>query len=82
MAQAETDGAKVTVMMDGPYGGSSLDFGEYESVLLVSGGSGVTFSLGILDDLVGRIVKLKRKGGEKTKRIEFVWYIRSYGSWL
>jgi len=70
----------VTVLMDGPYGGSTLDFAEYETALLVSGGSGVTFALGILDDLVGRIVKLGRPNGERTKKVEFVWYIRSFGA--
>jgi len=71
-------------MLDGPYGGSSLDFGTFESVLLVAGGSGVTFTLGILDDLVGRIVKLRRPNGERTRRITFAWYIRSFGaiSWF
>ena len=72
----------VTVLLDGPYGGSSLDFGEYESVLLVSGGSGVTFSLGILDDLLGRVVKLGRPRQERTKRIDLVWCMRSFGAFL
>ncbi|KAG1787191.1 uncharacterized protein HD556DRAFT_1410626, partial [Suillus plorans] len=50
-------------MLDGPYGGSSVD--------LVSGGSGVTFTLGLLDDIVGRCVKLGRSQEERTRRIEF-----------
>lgn len=69
----------VQVMIDGPYGGSSVDLGRYESVLLVSGGSGITFTLGLLDDIVGRCVKLRRRGGERTRRIEFAWCIRSFG---
>jgi hypothetical protein len=69
----------VQVMLDGPYGGCSLDLGEYESILLFSGGSGATFSLGLLDDVVGRCVRLGRTGGEKTKRIEFAWCTRSFG---
>lgn len=69
----------VQVMIDGPYGGSSVDLGQYETVLLVSGGSGITFTLGLLDDIVGRCVKLRRHGGERTQRIEFVWCIRSFG---
>jgi ferric-chelate reductase len=69
----------VAVLLDGPYGGSSLDFGEYEAVLLISGGSGVTVSLGILDDLLGRIVRLGRPNRERTKRIDVVWCIRSFG---
>lgn len=69
----------VQVMVDGAYGGCSIDLGDYESALLVAGGSGATFTLGLLDDIVGRCVRLGRSKGEKTRRIEFVWCIRSYG---
>ncbi|KAG2139837.1 iron reductase [Suillus bovinus] len=72
-------GAFVRVMLDGPYGGSSVDLGLYESVFLIAGGSGVTFALGLLDDIVGKCVKLGRNQGERTRRIEFTWYIRSFG---
>ncbi|KAF7980532.1 hypothetical protein HWV62_37663 [Athelia sp. TMB] len=72
--------AQVQVMLDGPYGGCSLDLGDYERVLLVAGGSGLTFSLGLLDDIVGRCVKGGRKGGERTKRVDVSWCVRSFGS--
>ncbi|KAG1893580.1 iron reductase [Suillus fuscotomentosus] len=71
--------ALVQVMLDGPYGGSSVDLGLYESVFLVAGGSGVTFTLGLLDDIVGRCVKLGRSQEERTRRIEFTWCIGSFG---
>ncbi|KAK0436227.1 iron reductase [Armillaria borealis] len=70
----------VQVMLDGPYGGCSVDLGQYESVLLFAGGSGATFTISLLDDIVGRYVKLGRPRGERTKRIEFVWCIRSFRS--
>ncbi|KAH7882662.1 iron reductase [Phlebopus sp. FC_14] len=74
-----TAAVPVHVMLDGPYGGPSVDLGEFESALLVAGGSGITFTLGLLDDIVGRCVKLGRRGGERTRRIEFSWCIRSFG---
>ncbi|KAK7468573.1 ferric-chelate reductase Frp1 [Stygiomarasmius scandens] len=67
------------VSTDGPYGGSSIDLGEYETVLLMAGGSGVTFTLGMLDDLIGRVVAGRRQG-EKTRKVEFVWCMKSFGS--
>ncbi|KAJ8518183.1 hypothetical protein ONZ45_g4714 [Pleurotus djamor] len=70
----------VKVMIDGPYGGSSVDLGSYEVALLVAGGSGATFTLALLDDIVGRCVARRRANGEITKRIEFVWFIKSFGS--
>lgn len=69
----------VQVMLDGPYGGCSVDLGDYETALLFAGGSGITFTLGVLDDIVGRCVKQGRKNGEVTKRIEFAWCVRSFG---
>ncbi|KDQ49465.1 hypothetical protein JAAARDRAFT_187039 [Jaapia argillacea MUCL 33604] len=74
------DGVPIQVMIDGPYGGSSIDLGEYENVLLVAGGSGATYTIGLLDDLVGRVVRLGRRGGERTRLVEFVWCIRSFAN--
>lgn len=71
--------APAQVMIDGPYGGSRVDPGNYESVLFFAGGSGATFTLGLLDDIVGRCIKLGRRGGERTRRIEFAWCVRSFG---
>ncbi|KAF9523693.1 iron reductase [Crepidotus variabilis] len=77
--QLPTPDIPVQVMIDGPYGGCSVDLGGYESVLLLAGGSGATFTLGLLDDIVGRCVRNGRRNGERTRRIEFVWCIRSFG---
>ena len=74
--------ALVQVMLDGPYGGSSIDLGRYESALLVAGGSGITFTLGLLDDIVGRCTKLGRSQGERTRKIEFAWCIKSFGDFF
>ncbi|KAJ8468284.1 hypothetical protein ONZ45_g17299 [Pleurotus djamor] len=78
--RSESVDVPVHIMIDGPYGGSSVDLGEYESALLVAGGSGITFTLGMLDDIVGRCVTLNRPAGEKTRRIEFAWCIKSFGA--
>ena len=69
----------VQVMIDGPYGGCSIDLGDHETVLLFAGGSGITFTLGLLDDIVSRCTKKGRSNGERTRRIEFGWCIRSFG---
>ncbi|CAE6412014.1 unnamed protein product [Rhizoctonia solani] len=78
-----TDG-RIIVMVDGPYGGLTFDLGDFESTLLVSGGSGATFTVGILDDIVGRVIRHGRAKGEKTRIVKFVWFVRSYGciSWF
>ncbi|KAJ3766319.1 iron reductase [Lentinula raphanica] len=68
----------VQVMLDGLYGGCSLDLGHYETVLLIAGESGATFTVCVLDDIVGRCARLGRPNNERTRRIEFVWCLRSY----
>lgn len=77
---------RVSVMIDGPYGGSSVDFAGCENVLMISGGSGVTFALGLLDDLVGRIANERRlgktTGSTRTRKITFVWCVRSFGEFF
>ncbi|KZP33798.1 iron reductase [Athelia psychrophila] len=78
--EGENAPAQVQVMLDGPYGGCSLDLGAYERVLLVAGGSGLTFALGLLDDIVGRCVKRGRRDGERTKRVDVSWCVKGFGS--
>lgn len=46
-ARREEKTCRVNVMIDGPYGGPTIDIGEYENVLLVAGGSGATFIIGL-----------------------------------
>ncbi|KAJ6566192.1 hypothetical protein B0H19DRAFT_1025025 [Mycena capillaripes] len=64
----------------GPYGGPTLRAGDFERVLLFAGGSGATFTLGVLDELVGRCVRLGRRDGEKTRRVVWCWCVRSFGA--
>ncbi|KAF8055170.1 hypothetical protein FPV67DRAFT_1680727 [Lyophyllum atratum] len=66
----------VQVMFDGPYGGCSLELGEYERVVLVAGGSGATFAVGLMDG----IVAAARRRNVKTRNVHFVWCTRSFGS--
>ncbi|KAJ6458581.1 iron reductase [Mycena vitilis] len=67
-------------ILEGPYGGPTLRAGDYERVLLFAGGSGATFTLGVLDELVGRCVRLGRRDGEKTRRVVWCWCVRSFGA--
>ncbi|CAE6513236.1 unnamed protein product [Rhizoctonia solani] len=84
LAKDQGTDSHMAVMVDGPYGGLTFDLGDFESVLLVAGGSGATFTVGVLDDIVGRVVRHGRPQGEKTRVIKFVWFVRSYGciSWF
>lgn len=74
-------GRKVMVMLDGPYGGLKMDLRDYESVLLVAGGSGVTFALGAIEEAL----RVKERG-RGPSRVEVAWVVRdmcklSCGGW-
>ncbi|GAA5909913.1 hypothetical protein JCM5296_007438 [Sporobolomyces johnsonii] len=60
----------------GPYAGLPVYdapklFEDTETVLLVAGGSGMSFTLGVLDEVVGRRVR-----GVKGGRVEVVWVVK------
>ena len=62
-------------LIEGPYGGiSPFDTLEQESVLLVAGGSGMSFVLGVLDGIIGT----RRRNGV-SGHIDIVWAVRDKG---
>jgi ferric-chelate reductase len=66
-------------LIDGPYGSSHSDFAGFDSILLVSGSTGTTFTLPILLDLSHRAQQAKFP----LKRITFLWIVKntSWTSW-
>ncbi|KAG2004715.1 ferric reductase transmembrane component, variant 2 [Coprinopsis cinerea AmutBmut pab1-1] len=61
---------RVKVWVEGPYGGPGrMIFPSFSGVVLVVGGSGITFGLAMLQDLVAKDLK----GESRAKYIELVW---------
>ncbi|RDX54024.1 hypothetical protein OH76DRAFT_1057624 [Lentinus brumalis] len=73
-AVAEQGSLKTSrVLLDGPYGGVEANFQVYDRVLLLGGGSGVTFVVPLLLDIIRR-----SKSGELTcRRVHLVWAVRT-----
>ncbi|GAA5871904.1 hypothetical protein JCM16303_000911 [Sporobolomyces ruberrimus] len=65
------------ILTEGPYG-HNLRLHRYESVVLIVGGTGVTFAVGFLLDLVRRARSDQLQSTRKivTKRVTFVWSVR------
>jgi len=72
-------GGKVKAFVDGPYG-KSPDLTDYDTSVLIAGGSGVSFTLPLLLDSVRKVAA----GKSNTKRIVFIWSIRdpSHVLWI
>ena len=76
--QFTTESTKIMALVDGPYG-RSTDPAIFECALFVAGGSGVTFALPVLNDLLRRVRAGKRV---VTKRIHFIWAARSLSAYI
>ncbi|KAI9056559.1 hypothetical protein FKP32DRAFT_1585671 [Trametes sanguinea] len=69
---AERSGfTRVPAFVDGPYG-CPPDLSRYSTCILVAGGSGVSYTLPLLLDLVHRA----RAGTSDVRRVIFVWAVR------
>lgn len=60
-------------MIDGFYGGFKMDLGQYESVLLVGGGSGIIFILGSIEE-----VFWVREKGRGLVKVDVVWIVKDF----
>ncbi|THU89202.1 iron reductase [Dendrothele bispora CBS 962.96] len=61
----------IKVFLDGPYGQRN-DLSGFDSVVLIAGGTGVTYTLPILLDVVEGV----RSGRRTCSRVVFVWTVR------
>lgn len=78
-AQADSATAHLA-LVDGPYGGSHSSFTCFDTVLLIAGGTGVTFTLSVLLGVAEQAAFRKLP----LRTISFVWVIkkRQYISWI
>ncbi|KAL0581693.1 hypothetical protein V5O48_000399 [Marasmius crinis-equi] len=66
------------VMIDGPFGSASEDFMNYETVLLVGAGIGVTPFASILKSMWYRMNGFNYSKPTRLSKVYFIWTIRHY----
>ncbi|KAF8634778.1 hypothetical protein AX15_000734 [Amanita polypyramis BW_CC] len=67
-------GRTVKLLIEGPYGGPGhAIFASYSAVVLVIGGSGITFALSVIEDLVQKSLDAE----SNVKVIELIWMIQN-----
>ncbi|KAL8276777.1 hypothetical protein RQP46_010833 [Phenoliferia psychrophenolica] len=70
-------GRTVNVSIEGPYGGPMFtDFSESQNVVLIAGGSGITFAASVLEEIVGQAVD----GTCRTRTVTLVWSVKNIES--
>ncbi|KAI0666438.1 iron reductase [Trametes maxima] len=71
--EANGIGSNVQVMVEGPYGGPGhAIFGSFSGAMFVAGGSGITFALAAVQDLMKKDLEYK----SRVRAIELVWSIQ------
>jgi len=68
------------VMVDGPFGSASEDFLNYETVLLVGAGIGVTPFASILKSIWYRMNNFGNAKPTRLSKVYFTWVIRDFGT--
>jgi len=68
------------VMVDGPFGSASEDFLNYETILLVGAGIGVTPFASILKSIWYRMNNFNNSKPTRLSKVYFTWVIRDFGS--
>ncbi|KAK7438029.1 hypothetical protein VKT23_018197 [Stygiomarasmius scandens] len=70
-------GRQVSVMVEGPYGGPGHRiFSSFSSAVFVCGGSGITFGLSAIQELIQKDLE----GKSRVKTIELIWTVQDPGS--
>ncbi|KAL1671523.1 ferric reductase like transmembrane component-domain-containing protein [Schizophyllum commune] len=68
---------QVQVIVEGPYGGPGDSiFSSYSAALFVCGGSGITFGLSAMDDLLQK----DAAGESRLKIIDLIWIVQDIGA--
>ncbi|KAI0354067.1 incomplete iron reductase [Trametes cingulata] len=71
--EANGIGSNVQVVVEGPYGGPGhAIFGSFSGAMFVAGGSGITFALGAVQDLIKKDLEYK----SRVRAIELVWCVQ------
>ncbi|KLO15167.1 hypothetical protein SCHPADRAFT_871410 [Schizopora paradoxa] len=74
-ARSEEKAVCVRVSLDGPYGGlADVVLTNYTAALLVAGGSGITFSLGLVEDMVQKASRFQTN----LRIIHLVWIVKNH----
>ncbi|KAJ7088591.1 ferric reductase like transmembrane component-domain-containing protein [Mycena epipterygia] len=78
MSQSEWGvGRDIKIMVEGPYGGPGFAlFNSYSAAVFVVGGSGITFALSAVQELIQQDLR----GESRVRVIELIWVVQDAGS--
>ncbi|KZT71167.1 hypothetical protein DAEQUDRAFT_707501 [Daedalea quercina L-15889] len=70
-------GKRVTVLIDGPYGGpGNTVLSSFSGAMIVAGGSGITYALSTVEELL----ETRAAGSSRARMVELVWSIQNHSA--
>ncbi|GAA5949603.1 hypothetical protein JCM21900_002465 [Sporobolomyces salmonicolor] len=75
LASSSSSSPTTRILLDGPYGGPSVEFGRHDRVMLIAGGAGMSFAVAVLEELCGRMVRDEAEC-RAVRRVEVHWAVR------
>lgn len=73
-ANQNNEVASYRAFTNGPYGGSQLDFAAFDSICLMAGSTGITFTLSLLQNLADRASSSEKR--LPVHRIHLIWCVK------
>jgi len=67
-------GSNIEVLIDGPYGGNGASIVAYSTLVLIAGGAGITYVIGVLE---GVAISARRNQSGHLRRVEVHWVLRN-----
>ncbi|KAI2790215.1 hypothetical protein POX_d05721 [Penicillium oxalicum] len=76
--QSGSKPVRFVALINGPYGASHADFASFETLVLVAGATGVTFTIASLLDLAHRVTREVESGMRNSplRKVIFIWLVR------
>ncbi|GAA5947950.1 hypothetical protein JCM3765_007042 [Sporobolomyces pararoseus] len=78
-------GVNLRALVSWPMGSSArVEWGAYESLTIIAGGTGITFGVSVLENACTRIARRQQDSKWKTSRVRFVWILKEFShlSWV
>ena len=82
-AQHAHEATTLRTLVSWPMGSAGrANWGAYESLVIVCGGTGISFGISVLENACTRLVEAQREGDKRWRgtRVRFVWIMREYGA--
>ncbi|GAA5993813.1 hypothetical protein JCM5350_007858 [Sporobolomyces pararoseus] len=84
-ASEVAQGVNLRALVSWPMGSAArVEWGAYESLTIIAGGTGITFGVSVLENACTRIARRQQDAKWKTSRVRFVWILKEFShlSWV